>query len=117
MNRFAFRFSKKNKDIDNTNTEISSKDGNEKSISVLLKTGFLSKLDGMKSDVLFKGITKRWATNTLLITALILLVLVTACVCANNSSTNKKGFISKSSDKFSKTSKLSRIKTAKRANT
>ena len=80
MNRFAFLFSKKNKDIDNTNTEISSKDGNEKSISVFLKTGFLSKLDGMKSDVLFKGITKRWATNTLLITALILLVLVTACV-------------------------------------
>ncbi len=27
-----------------------------------------------------KGITKRWATNTLLITALILLVLVTACI-------------------------------------
>ncbi len=28
----------------------------------------------------FKGITRRWATNTLLITALVLLVLVTACI-------------------------------------
>ena len=64
---------------DDTN-EISSKKEKGKSVSVVFKTSFLSKLDGLKPDVLFKGITKRWATNTLLITALILLVLVTACV-------------------------------------
>ncbi|MBR5442253.1 MAG: HAMP domain-containing histidine kinase [Clostridia bacterium] len=64
---------------DDTN-EISSKKEKGKSVSVGFKTSFLSKLDGLKPDVLFKGITKRWATNTLLITALILLVLVTACV-------------------------------------
>ena len=60
--------------------EISSKKDNEKSVSVKLKSGFMSKFDGLKSDVLLKGITKRWATNTLLITALILLVLVAASV-------------------------------------
>ncbi len=61
-------------------TDISSDEKDKKSIKVLLKSGFLSKFDGIKSDVLLKGITKRWATNTLLITALILLVLVAACV-------------------------------------
>ncbi len=40
-----------------------------------------SKLNNTSSQKpVIKGITKRWATNTLLITALILLVLVTACI-------------------------------------
>ncbi len=65
---------------DDNDTEISSGKENDKSISVLLKSGFLSKFSSMKSELLLKGITKRWATNTLLITALILLVLVAACV-------------------------------------
>ncbi len=81
MNFKKIPFGKSKTVMDNdVNTEISSKNDNDKSVSVLLKSGFMSKFDGFKSDLLFKGITKRWATNTLLITALILLVLVTACV-------------------------------------
>ena len=71
---------KKDKAVENDNNELSSKKENENSVSVKLKVGLLSKFDGLKPDVLLKGITRRWATNTLLITAMILLVLVTACV-------------------------------------
>lgn len=81
MNRIKLPFVKSENIIaDDTVTELSSKKDNKKSVSVTLKSGFLSKLDGLKSDLLLRGITKRWATNTLLITALILLVLVAACV-------------------------------------
>ncbi len=45
------------------------------------KNLLFSKLNNTSSQKpVIKGITKRWATNTLLITALILLVLVTACI-------------------------------------
>ncbi len=64
-------------DIENQ-TDISSDD--KKDIIVSLKKGFVSRFNAIKSNFLLKGITKRWATNTLLITALILLVLVAACV-------------------------------------
>lgn len=64
-------------DIENQ-TDISSND--KKDIIVSLKKGFVSRFNAVKSNFLLKGITKRWATNTLLITALILLVLVAACV-------------------------------------
>ena len=64
-------------DIENQ-TDISSDD--KKDIIVSLKEGFVSRFKAIKSNFLLKGITKRWATNTLLITALILLVLVAACV-------------------------------------
>lgn len=64
-------------DIENQ-TDISSDD--KKDIVVSLKKGFVSRFNAIKSNFLLKGITKRWATNTLLITALILLVLVAACV-------------------------------------
>ena len=59
-------------------TDISS--DAQKDIIVSLKKGFVSRFNAIKSNFLLKGITKRWATNTLLITALILLVLVAACV-------------------------------------
>lgn len=64
-------------DIENQ-TDISSDD--KKDIIVSMKKGFVSRFNAIKSNFLLKGITKRWATNTLLITALILLVLVAACV-------------------------------------
>ena len=64
-------------DIENQ-TDISS--DAKKDIIVSLKKGFVSRFNAIKSNFLLKGITKRWATNTLLITALILLVLVAACV-------------------------------------
>ena len=66
--------------VDDADTELSSKNEKEKSVSVHLKQGFLSRVSDLRSNLLLKGITKRWATNTLLITALILLVLVAACV-------------------------------------
>ncbi len=64
-------------DIENQ-ADISSDD--KKDIIFSLKKGFVSRFNAIKSNFLLKGITKRWATNTLLITALILLVLVAACV-------------------------------------
>ena len=64
-------------DIENQ-TDISS--DAKKDIIVSLKKGFVSRFNAIKSNFLLKGITKRWATNTLLITAMILLVLVEASV-------------------------------------
>ena len=52
-------------------------------VSVSEKNNIVSireKLRDTKGKPMITGITKRWATNTLLITALILLVIVTSCI-------------------------------------
>ena len=52
-------------------------------VSVADKTEIISirqKLKDSKDKKIVTGITKRWATNTLLITALVLLVLVASCI-------------------------------------
>lgn len=57
------------------NNEIT-KEKNEKVKKVIIRK---KRNKGEKGKKVLQGITKRWATNTLLITALVLLVLVSAC--------------------------------------
>ncbi len=64
--------------------DISSKSYGTSGATVKTDSGNGNVLSRIKSDIAqkpsIKGITKRWATNTLLITALVLLVMVTACI-------------------------------------
>ncbi len=61
--------------------DVSSADvENDKSSELYTKLPLVLNVRKLKEGAVLKGITKRWATNTLLITALILLVLVAACV-------------------------------------
>ncbi len=65
----------KAEDFIDVNSVASKSDNSNKKIV------FIDKLKRKTPQKLvIKGITKRWATNTLLITALILLVIVTACI-------------------------------------
>ncbi len=81
MEREVLSMNKKSKVEDISSKEYVASNSVNDTVKVDGKKLLFSKLNNNSSQKpVIKGITKRWATNTLLITALILLVLVTASV-------------------------------------